>query len=71
MTPEEFYAEEKDILEGIPEEFKKVISYIAWQQGHSAGYHEVIIYLNNMAYEFRPAIKAYNTRIFNEVKNIT
>ena len=66
MTDEEFRTNEREILSELPIEIANVVSSIAWQQGHSSGYHEVLNYVQYMAYSFELPIKAYRDRIYKE-----
>jgi hypothetical protein len=60
MTPEE--AE----LERVPEEFRSVISSMAYDRGHSAGRDEVLLYIRNYVHELQPAIHAFEIRLLRE-----
>jgi len=44
MNQEQFNAEEKVILEELPEKFRSFVSSYAWDRGHSAGFEEVLSY---------------------------
>jgi len=66
MTNEEFRQKEEELLKDIPPEFRSAISYHAWEQGHSAGYGEVLIYVSDLADALAPAIRAFVSRIRNE-----
>ena len=57
------------ILKDIPEEFKSVLSYMAYEQGHSAGESEVDMILRNLAFELKPAIQKFEARIRNSLRN--
>jgi len=46
-----------------PIEFRSVLSYMAYERGHSAGEDEVFNILSNLVSELKPAIEAYTTRI--------
>ena len=65
MTSEQYEAKQKELLNGIPEEFQSALSYMAYEQGHSAGYDECIIVLSGLVSELRPVIKRYETRILS------
>jgi len=63
MDIDEFERKQNFALRFIPAEFQKPIKKIAWDYGHSSGYDEVLIYINDMADEFEMAIRAYQYRI--------
>ena len=48
MTSDEFATEQTRLLKDIPKEFHAAMSYLAWEQGHSAGYEEVIGCLSDL-----------------------
>lgn len=63
MTAKEFEDEETNILSEIPYEFREAISYHAYEKGHSCGYEEVILYLNDLVDTFKGPIEKYRIRI--------
>jgi len=46
MTPEEFNKRETELLGRMPIELRGPLSYMAYEAGHSAGYEEVLWYLD-------------------------
>lgn len=60
---EAYKAECDDILAGLPEEFRGAIEAYAYQQGHYAGYGEVLSYLRSMEECFRGPIEKYTKRV--------
>ena len=63
MTVEQFEAKQAELLADIPQEFHAAIRYHAWEQGHSAGYEEVLIYVSDLADALTQPIKDYTKRI--------
>ena len=65
ITPEDYrlYFEKQ-----IPEEFRSVLSYYAYEKGHSAGEDEVFLILENLWNELKPCVKAFEERIRKEAK---
>lgn len=59
MTPEEFNKQETELLNKVPQEFRGWLSYYAYEQGHSAGYEEVLSYLRELIYELVPAMNKF------------
>lgn len=66
MNIEEFEIKQNEALKFIPAEFQKPIKKIAWDLGHSSGYDEVMVYINDMADAFEKPIHAYHYRICKE-----
>ena len=69
MTQEEYTNKRESILKDIPNEFKFVISSIAWDMGHSSGYEETIGILENIVSNFERPIKDFEQRIRHETRN--
>lgn len=65
MTPEEFAEKESELLSKIPQEFRGAVSYQAYEDGHSAGYEEVLIYVERYVGMLFEPIKKFESRIFN------
>lgn len=65
MTPEEFSEQQTKLLAQLPEEFRGVISSMAWDRGHSAGYEEVILYVQDYVDELKDPIEKFEKRISN------
>lgn len=66
MTPEkleELTEKEKFILSMVPEEFRSVLSTMAYDRGHSAGIEEVVSILEQLVYDLTPAIMKYTVRL--------
>ena len=63
MTEQEFSEKQTELLNELPEEFKSVISGMAWERGHSAGYEEVVLYLQDYVNELKDPIKKFEERI--------
>ena len=63
MTVDEFNAEQAEILKECPEEFRGVFSGKAWEDGHSAGYEEVISHLSELVDAFKEPINKFANRL--------
>ena len=63
-TEEQFKVRQEEILKDIPLEFRGAIAYLAWEQGHSYGYDEVLIHVHELADNLKEPIKKYRERIF-------
>jgi hypothetical protein len=50
-------------LERVPEDFRSVLSFMAYQRGHSAGDDEVLVVLQGLINDLEPAIKSYTERL--------
>jgi hypothetical protein len=68
MTGEEFEKKQADLLQDISEEFRGAISYMAYEHGHSAGYEEVIILVQDLVSNFEEPIQKFEKRIKEESK---
>lgn len=68
MKSEEFYQKQKEILDLIPIEFRSFVEWIAWEQGHSFGYDEVLNHVYDYVYDIKEPIEKYTERILNENK---
>ncbi|MFZ9612562.1 MAG: hypothetical protein ACO29Q_04710 [Crocinitomicaceae bacterium] len=49
-------------LSQVPEEFRSMLSYEAYDRGHSAGQEEIDSILSGLAYDFLQAWKKYQVR---------
>jgi hypothetical protein len=65
MTEDEYNKEHDDLISKLPVEFHGVVSSMAWERGHSAGYEEVIGILSELVDKLSPAIKAFERAIVN------
>lgn len=63
METHEFNTRMDQELEGLPPEFKQMVSCMAWEHGHSAGYGEVINYAMDFGGQVKDAVNAYNKRL--------
>ncbi len=66
MTAESYQKRFNEIMGGIPEEFQSILSYMAYERGHSAGEDEILRILGSLVYDFRPAIEKFENRIRKE-----
>jgi hypothetical protein len=60
------YEDSEYILRDIPEEFHGALSYIAYEQGHSAGQDEVNLILSDLVYNLAPAIKKFEDKLIQK-----
>ena len=54
---------QETLLRNVPEEFRAVLSGMAYEQGHSAGEAEVLGILRGLVADLLPAIKEFEKRI--------
>ncbi len=67
-SEEQFTAAQDKILSGVPEEFRSFISTKSWEDGHSAGYSEVLMCCQDLVDELRPCIEEYKKTIAEKSK---
>ena len=65
MTDIEFAEKQTEKLNELPEEFRGVVSSMAWDHGHSAGYEEVMMYVNEFTDVLLPAINSFKKTLTN------
>lgn len=63
MTSSEFETKEQEILAKVPLEFRAALSYRAYEDGHSAGYEEVLNILTDLVDDLITPITEYTKRI--------
>ena len=63
MDQEEFYRQLDGVLIEIPPEFRSFVSEYAWAEGHSSGYHEVLLIARELAAGLLNPILTYTDRI--------
>jgi len=66
MSQEEFAKEQAELLQYIPEELKSTLSYMAYEEGHSAGHEEVIGILKSLVNSLKDPLKQLEARIRKE-----
>jgi hypothetical protein len=54
MTYAEFETKKAAELQDVHPTLTAILSYIAYENGHSAGYHEVLNILSGLVYQFQP-----------------
>ena len=59
MTESEYNEELADAVKELPEPFQRYVCNLAYDDGHSAGYEEVVSIAERMATELLPVIKEY------------
>lgn len=64
-TPEEYETERQEILKRVPEEFRGVLGWMAYDRGHSSGYDEVLMILDSLVSDLEKPIKDFENRIHN------
>ena len=52
-----------EILQGLPEELRPAVSYMAYERSHAYGYEEVINTLRGLVDELRDPVLAYGSRM--------
>ena len=62
MTLEEYNLQQDQLLEELPEELRPVISWMAYERGHSGGYEEVIGILTGLVSDLKGPIVEYGHR---------
>lgn len=62
MTEDEYAKAQAFLLKDFPEEFKGVLSHMAWERGHSAGYEECLNVLRGLVEDLEEPIKKYGKR---------
>lgn len=65
---EEYYKKREEILQEVPEEFREVLSIMAYERGHSSGCGEVLIILEMLISELKKPIEDYGNKIHNLYK---
>src|SRR3972149_6293609 len=60
--------EKNKFLETIPLEFRKVLYSWAYEIGHSYGWYDIMVLLEDWILNFRPAVEAYRLRIEEELR---
>lgn len=63
MNEKEFEEAMQEALKDLPEEFAGFVSSKAWDDGHSAGYEEVVNLATDMSHSLGEAFKKYSKRI--------
>lgn len=63
MTQDEYNAEIAEAVSDLPLEFQEFVRGIAWDQGHSAGYEEVVSIAKDIAGDLKPYVESYQKRI--------
>lgn len=63
MTDDDYTRELAEALDGLPPEFAAFVSEKAYDDGHSAGYEEVVSLARGMAYSLKQAVDKYNARL--------
>lgn len=66
MQADDFEMEASEILKDIPESFANWIRGWAYDNGHSAGYEEILGYVSELAESLSPAISQYREEIINK-----
>jgi hypothetical protein len=51
------------LMNSIPEEFRSVLSYMAYERGHAYGDNEVELILRELIHNLKPAIDKYTERV--------
>lgn len=67
MTEAQFNVQQAELLTRIPTVFHGPVSSLAWEDGHSAGYEEVILYVSKYVDWLSPPLNAYAKELKNDV----
>jgi hypothetical protein len=68
MTDEEYEAEKLRIVAAVPPEFQSKLAYMAYERGHSAGCEEIILILQALVDDLKPAIDAFAERLTSSAR---
>lgn len=71
MTEKEYQEEHEALLSRLPAAFQGFASSHAYEEGHSAGYEEVILLLHNLVDALEPAIENYRRQLMAGVVQST
>jgi len=63
MTSDEFNTQQTEILKPLPPEFHAMLSYSAYERGHSAGYDECLLHLREMADALAEPVRKFESRV--------
>ena len=66
MTQDEYAKKQFELLLDVPDEFRGVLSYMAYERGHSGGREEVINILSGLVADLKPCIEAFEKRLLAE-----
>lgn len=59
MTESEFVEKQNEILNRVPSHFQGALSYLAYEQGHGGGYHDILVHLEDLVGALENPIKEY------------
>ena len=51
-----------EITQGLPLEFAQLVLAESWERGHSAGFSEIILIAEDLAFKLSNVLAAYNKR---------
>ncbi len=63
MTDDDYNRELNEALNDLPDEFRDFISQRAYEDGHSAGYEEIVNLARSLATDLKPAVDKYTKRL--------
>jgi hypothetical protein len=63
MSKTEYEQELWAMLDGLPQEFRECVAAYAWEQGHSSGYSEVLLYAADLTDLLKAPLASYTKRI--------
>lgn len=66
MTSEEYMTKQAELLERLPIELRTQVGYLAYDQGHSSGYEEVIGVLGELVTALEEPCKKLIARVKSE-----
>lgn len=64
MNESDFENEMGKLLDGLPPEFHPFIRTVSWDDGHSAGFEEVVSIATRLTEELKPCIYNYRKKLF-------
>lgn len=66
LKDQEFADKQAELLKDIPEEFRGALSHMAWEEGHSYGYDEVLSHLREYVDSLKEPIQKFRERVRDE-----
>jgi hypothetical protein len=65
MTKEQFESRHSELLDQFPIMFQTQFANMAWEEGHSSGYEEVLWHLNDYVSRFAELIRKFGALRYN------
>lgn len=67
---ENYLKESSELLKEVPEEFHEAIQHMAWENGHSYGYYEVLNYINEYVHALKKPIEQFRLDVIEATKRM-